>query len=434
MKGVLNYMHVIRHTVNYVKNCHKFGDFLKNFSIIFLLRGVSILFMSVISVIGGRSLSVDNFAKLNLIINMANFLVIPMIFGVNVSILKILPDTPKKDQPRILGIIVTCNLLLSITLMAFYGILTPFALYFFKISTLHWMIAIVFAALLNFSLLVDSVLRYEKKVHILGLAKIISSGFILILYIITIVFYKGGNVDSFLIYNTLGQGLFFLVMLFGFKIPKLAFSLKTVKKIYKYSFLNMSGWLVSSFLFSIDIYLLPRLTSYYDLGIYSVYQVTLKNYFNVFFHDIFAVVFLPAIIDLTNSKSETYKKIIKYSPLIFIVISLGSLVVSLITIKLFGKQYELNWLYVSLVSIGIGLYSIYSLLNSTLIIDGLKGAIISLTALLKSSILYIINIVIFTKFLGIKGTMLAFIINQLLLILLLIIDIKRKSITDTIMD
>lgn len=435
MKGASIYMYLIRQAVNYIKNSHMLRNFLKNFSIIFLLRGISIFFMSLIGVIGGRTLSVDNFARLNLIINIANLLVIPIIFGVNVSILKILPDTSKEDQPKVLGVIITCNLFLCITSIAFYGILTPFILYFFNISTFHWIIAIVLSVLLNFTLLVEAVLRYEKKVQILGLAKLISSIFIFTLYIVTIALYKAGNVDSFLIYNTLSQGLFFLIMLFQLKIPKPTFSIEIARKIYKYSFLNMLGWLISSFLFNFDIYLLPRLASYYDLGIYSVYQVTLKNFFNIFFHEIFAVVFLPAIVDLAVSKAEIYKRIIKYSPLAFIVVSLGSFVASFMIVKLYGKQYELNWLYISLVSIGIGLYGIYLLINSALIIDGVKGAIISLTVLLKSSPLYIFNIIAFSKLWGITGTMIAFIINQFILILWLIMDITRKSITtDTLTD
>jgi len=390
--------------------------FIKNLSVLFSFRSIGILFSVIVAIMGARLLNVSELGKYNLVINFSNLLVIPLAFGVNTTLLKILPENPENQRGTILGTVALCNMFLCCLITLIYLILLPYISFSLKLSNATCFFAIGTAIISNFCILAETLLKNQQCFITIGISKLVGALVVFLLYLFSLKYAYLISINNFLFYNIMGQLIIFLMMSIKTKTGKLRFTLSFAKSIYTYSSINMVSWLFTTSLYSIDIYILSYFTSYYEVGIYSVYQVMLRNFFSIFFNDIFAAVFVPTIVALDKTKVNLYKQATKVLPFVFIIISLGTAVLSCVLIYAYGNQYTLNPLYVLLVAIGIGLHGVYLGLNSILIIEGIVGAKISLSVLGKPFILLILITVLFTYYWGIVGTFLAFIVNQVILI------------------
>ena len=414
--------------INDTTSCKKdnfLQSFLKNFSLLFVLRAVSILLLAGIAILGGRYLSVEDFGKYNIINNLSNLLVIPIIFGMNTTLLKILPSASPSEKSTILGTVFISNLALTLLFtLVFLGI-TPICTAYFHLTFFQWIVVILLVILLNITLLAESILKSREKFFALGLAKILNASLIFVLFATAIFVNKNATLDKLLTYLLLGQALGTVLLVMSIGKIRFSFSMAEAKKMYRFNLVNMLSWFLTTFLINLDIYLLPFFVSEYELGIYSAYELTTKNYFNIFFYDILAAVLIPMLISSSFNPKKVYTKIIKILFLIFPVVTIGTMVVVILNLTLYGSQYALDTYYLILTALGIGGYSLYLLLSAVLIMDGYKGALLSFKVLIRSVPIFFGTILLLTYFFGIGGTMLSFFLDQLFLTLLLIHAVKK---------
>lgn len=390
-------------------------QFIKNFSVLFGCRSIGIVICLFTSILNGRTLTVEEMGQFNLIVSLSNVLVIPIVFGVNTSLLKILPETSVAKRKKMVGTVFTCNMLLCLGLVVVGWLGVPIVCHLLKITEYSWWLAITFAIVCNGCIVIETFLKTEEKFFCIGIAKVTGSLFLLGAYGVSLFYLHKANFYLFIIFNILSQVVILLITFLKLGHYKVVWDKEVASTIYKISFVYMLSWLLSTSLYHMDLYILSYFTNAYDVGIYSVYQVNIRNYFSIFYHDIFAAVFLPTIINRKVSKQWLYKQVFKWLPLIFLVLGLGTSVVVILLILAYGNQYAIVPIYVFFIAMGISFQGIYFLLNSLLVIDGMEGAKLALDVLAKPYLFLILIIIILTKYFGIIGTFISFMINQSIL-------------------
>jgi O-antigen/teichoic acid export membrane protein len=396
-------------------------NFLSNLGIVFVFRFATAVLSVVIMVLAARYLGVVAMGDIVMIQNIAYLITIPITLGINTSIIKYFPIS-ENGQEKLIGTVFVCNLILCAVWVLIFII---FGKAFSKVVNLSldkWMLSVILAVSINWSTVLESILRARKQFFRLSSIKVIGS-----LVYFGIVLFSLISARSFY-YIVLGfavnQGIFCILALKTIKMGKVRFSLETSKFIYRYGAINMVSSGLSTLLFTIDLFIVNHFYSGYEVGIYSVYQVNVKNFFNIMFHDIFAAVFLPTIVQM--DKVKIYKRIMSYIPFLLPLAILANAALCMVMLFMYGKNYPFKWIYLLLVSVGTGLHFIYWTFNSVFTVEGKKGAVLCLLVLGIPLPALIAACIFFTKNFGITGTMVSWLVTQVTLIAMFILIIKYK--------
>lgn len=399
-------------------------NFLSNLSTVFIFRMLSAVLNVIGLILAARKLGVIALGDISMIQSIAYFLIIPMVLGVHISIIKYLPEG-KGDalqEQQIIGSAVLCNgLLTGLFVLIFLKIAETISV-IAHISESQWILSVALAVAINFATMSETVLRAKNKFFLLSIAKLIGT---LAFFLIVVFCYFTANSFNFFIGALIVNFVIFTVIAWaGSGVFKLSFSLKTAKTLYRYGGITMVSISFSTILFSSDLFIVNYFCSKYDVGMYSVYQVNVRNFFNLLFHEVFAIVFLPAIAQL--DKSKVYTRILGMLKWLVPLAIVANAVLCIVLILLYGKDYPLNWTYVAIVSVSTGLHFIYWVFHSVFSVEGKKGAILCLLTLGIPMPLLLLLSVLFTQNLGILGTMIATLLMQLILIGTFVYIIKSR--------
>lgn len=393
---------------------------------LFVFRGLGVITNVVVTVLAGRTLSVETMGQFNLIFSLSNILVIPLVMGVNNSLLKILPDAGEKERKEILGTVISGNIVLCLAMSLLGVLVSPLMCKLLHIPAASWYLAICFAIVTNSCILAETVLKANEKFIKLGIARVAGSLFLLGTYLVCVLMFHNISLYKFVIFNILGQLVVFLVSIYKFGRIKLTFRREIAVSVLRVSIMYMFSWLLTTGLNYADVYIVSGMQSPYEVGIFSGYQVNVRNYFSVFFHDIFAAVMLPTLINHGVDKDKLIKIVLKFLPVVFAVLAGGTGVVILLLLFAFGNQYPVIWEYIFIESAGIAFQGIYYFFNSLLVTEGKAGARASLEILAKPFLFLIAIIVVCTKLFGLMGTFVAFTVNQAVLAVVIVLCYRRR--------
>lgn len=410
-------------------NNRAIASFFSNLGTVFIFRMVAAVLNIAGLILAARHLGVVALGDITLVQNIAYFLIIPMVFGIHLSTIKYYPahsDQPseadKLQEQQIIGTIAVCNTVLVILWTALYLSVTRAMNVFGHVSATEWTLSIIFAVALNFSMVSESVLRAKQKFFLLSVAKLIGT---CVFFIIVLACYtRLDTYPYFIIALIVSFVLFTLIALIGLRGSKFAFSKEMAGKLYRYGGVTMISLLFSNILFASDLFIVNYFCSSYDVGMYSVYQVNVKNFFNLLFHEVFAVVFLPTVAQL--DKGRVYSLIVRLIPLLLPVAIIGNVLLCVVLLFFYGKGYPLNWTYVGLVSVSTGFHFIYWIFHSVFSMEGKKGAMMCLTVLGIPLPLLIAVYLVLTKYNGIWGTMVANLVTQCVLLGTFVLLIRFK--------
>src|SRR4030042_6754111 len=72
-------------------------SFIKSFGLVSLGSSIATCFLFVTNMVAGRWLGPDEYGKYSMVIYLGNFFIIPMVMGINTSIIKHLASTQKEE-------------------------------------------------------------------------------------------------------------------------------------------------------------------------------------------------------------------------------------------------------------------------------------------------------------------------------------------------
>ncbi len=397
--------------------------FIENLGIVFIFRFTSAVLSVIGLVLAARYLGAVSVGKITLIQNTAYLLYIPMCFGINISIIKFLPDCNNEEESeRLLGSIGTWSLALTVISIILYWLLHSFINNALGFSSIQLLLTVIMAVTINYSMITEAVLRSRKRFLSLGVIKMVSSLIFFTFTLISSLVFK--NYLYFVYGMIINQVVVIIWSLKTIKIKKFRFSMETSKLAYKYGAINMVSGVLSYIMFNSDLYIVNHFCSAYDVGIYSLYQVNVKNFFNLMFHEIFAVVFLPTIVQMDTMK--IYKRIKSLIPIMLPIAIIANMALSICMILLYGRNYTINWIYVLLISVSLGFHFLYYVFNSVFTVEGKKGALLCMSVLgLPMPVLIFISIVL-TRSWGITGELISLLVTQVTLVGMFLFIIKFK--------
>ncbi|WP_024834248.1 oligosaccharide flippase family protein [Ruminiclostridium josui] len=397
--------------------------FIENLGIVFIFRFTSAVLSVIGLVLAARYLGAVSVGNVTLIQNTAYLLYIPMCFGINISVIKFLPDCKNEEETEILlGSIGVWSLVLTVISVIIYGLFHPAINKALGFSGIQLLLTVIMAVTINYSMITEAILRSRKQFLTLGIIKMVSS----------LIFFTFTLISSLVLKNYLYfvYGLIinqFVAIIWSLKtinIKKFRFSMDISKRAYKYGAINMVSGALSYIMFNSDLYIVNHFCSDYDVGIYSLYQVNVKNFFNLMFHEIFAVVFLPTIVRMDTMK--IYKRIKSLIPIMLPIAIIANMALSIFMLLLYGRDYKINWIYILLISVSLGFHFLYYVFNSVFTVEGKKGALLCMNVLgLPMPVLILISIVL-TRAWGITGELISLLITQLTLVGVFLFIIKFK--------
>ncbi|SHH43747.1 Membrane protein involved in the export of O-antigen and teichoic acid [Butyrivibrio fibrisolvens DSM 3071] len=399
--------------------------FVKNFLLLFAFRGISVLTNLVVTILAGRTLTVELMGEYNLVFTLANILVIPLIMGVNNTLLKVLPESSDDEKKEILGTVIIGNFMLCLGLSVIGYIITPIVCRFPNLTPESWYLAIALAIATNSCILADTILKVDEKFFRLGIAKIAGSIFMMAGYLVSILAFNKISIYVYIICNVLGQVLALLVSVYKLGAVKFIFRRDIAKDIFKIGVFYMFSWLLTTGLNTADICIISALRPEYESGIFSSYQSNIRIYFSVFYNDIFAAVMLPTLINHGVDIRRLVGNVFKFMPVILLILGAGTATLLVALLYAYGEQYPIIWGYIILEAAGIAFQGIYYFFSSLLVMEGETGARTSFEILGKPYVFLLLISFVCTKLFGLTGGFISFTANQAILAVLLVIRYRR---------
>lgn len=405
--------------------------FLRNFSIVFIFKILSLLLTLVVYIQCMRAFGIVVWADVALITSVAGILLIPLTFGLYNGIVKYVPISDEEESRTLMGTAFVGTLAISCGIAILFVIAGPFIEQFFGFSSTYWYWAIAVAMSINLYILSESFLRGQQRFFIIGSYKFYAS-IALLLATLVALHVLGARTPNVYLLSLIGYNLlFFFGAMWKSRIWPLTISIKAWRMLFSFGAFNMLSWLFSTILFTSDLLILARFGTKYDVGIYSVYQSNLRSLCTILFHDVFAVVFLPMIAAM--DKRQMVRILFRFSPLLFVVLGMGVGVLTTILVMLFGKTIPLEWLYVLLTAAGVAMNLVYLLLTSVFALDGIKATRLVFGALIVPLPFLLGMQVLFVEQWGVIGGMASVIMLNALLIIVFQLVIRSKypiSLTD----
>ena len=156
---------------------------LLNFCFIFSARGICMVLAFINNVLLAHVLSVEDVGQFNLVINLSNIIIIPLVFGVNTSALRVLPDYNHEEQNRIAWnvIIISCSLCLIVSVIAI--LIQKPVTKLLRLDSSLWYLAIILAIFTGLYIITETFLKSRESFKYIGIIKLVSGILIFSFYL-----------------------------------------------------------------------------------------------------------------------------------------------------------------------------------------------------------------------------------------------------------
>lgn len=400
---------------------------LKNISYVTAGTVIEAISWFLFNVLSGRYLGPDEYGKFILIQSVGMFLYLPMILGMGTGIIKYTSE--KMDFNR-QSIIITTS---YITVMFFSALCSCVYIKFsdklvdfFSVTQNILNLGIIFAIIYSFYIITTSTLQGIFQIKKYAILKSVYSLIILISFL-TFILCKTLTFESPVISMCAGYLITGSVILLSIQkyLKSQLFDFQWAKILTKYgifSFLSAVSYIVCT---NIDKILINRYLTVEAVGLFNAYYISSLKIMSMF-SGILVTVLFPLISGNEEKKSilKKYKSVVPY--IIILGIPLMSLT-QIITLKLYGDDFELNLRLVLFFSITAVLFSWYDIYGWIFNSMGINGAKLTMYGTVTIAVVDIILDIYLIPLFGLEGSIIATAISYCAG--LVVIHIKRPYAT-----
>ncbi|XID92347.1 oligosaccharide flippase family protein [Paenibacillaceae bacterium WGS1546] len=354
--------------------------FIRNLGVTFAFKAGALLVTLLVYIACVRELGVIAWGQAALIVSVANIVVIPLTFGLHNGVVRYAPVSNEEERRELMGTAFVANLVLSSMLAAVFVLSGPAVERAFGYPLSFWLTSVALGMSVNLYILTESFLRGQQRFYRMGLLKLLGSLAFLAGALVALYALEVRTIAAYLVPLIAHHLFFFVFSLHKCGLRPFRVSARAFWKMFSFGIFLMLNWLFSALLFTSDLFFVARFVSDYGLGVYSVYQNTIRGLCTVLFHDVFAVVFVPMIAGM--DKRAVDKLLVKYAVPIAAAVALGAACLTAALVLLYGKEFPLDWSYVGLTSAGIAMNMMYLLFTSVIALDGAKAARLTFAALI----------------------------------------------------
>ncbi len=377
-------------------------EFLRNLSFVSVGMLSSSVLIFLVHLVAARFLGAKIYGEFQVIYTIAQFILIPMLFGLNTAVIKYLStaktSTEKNDVKKV-GTLLFSGVAMTTIVISFVFESAWSRLFGVNLTIFREAIGLAFFAGLYF--FTRAILQGMQKMKFLaGLEFFYAVSLILVFGVF--IFWGNRNVQSIYIAFVIGYGLFALVVILRNKIltyliwPRKV-DWKISKKIIAYAKYAILGSISGILLSNVDKIVLTRVDSFVEVGLYSVYLTASTVFFGQLVAIFITVFFAQA--SAINNKQPMLRKINKILPSIFFITVLLSNIVIYIVFMIVGKKYHINFWYSLLFAINAGLLVVYQVKMWLLNSEGLNGVKKTIQGTLFAGMLnFVLNLIFIPRY------------------------------------
>lgn len=401
--------------------------FTKNLGwMIFGVFGSSLL-TALFSVLIGRFMGPTEYGKAQVIIGLSNFLLMPILLGINNAMVKYL--APEEDESKKSAIISSSLFYICVSSVFFSAVYFALAGFLAKIfhtqtTIIYWAIFYCVISIL-YAVLTDLLqgLHQFKKASIIQFA----TGF---LYVGLILFYmlvlEQKTFDAFimpLISRWVLLGLIILIIIKSY-IKISAFSLKELVKLIRYGLYSFLGSISSTIIANTDRLMLNYFHGSRVTGIFGAYATSV-NFLSGKFLEAFLAVFFPTA-SRTQNQPRVYQKIIKIYPFLFLPYLAALIAMTRFGMFIYGREFGFSWTITIIFSLNTAIYSLGAILIYLIAsISEKANRFASINTIIAAVLNAAINIFLIPKF-QITGALIATTISSIYIVTAAIFFFRKK--------
>jgi len=340
-------------------------DFLMNLSWSLFGGLLSAIVLFAVAILGGRFMGPLAYGKFSLILTYSQFLSMVVFLGLDIASVRATSGS-KKDQEKAENIssfswFIVCNAILVLTLLVIFR--NFFYSHFSLDPALLWLL-VLFMMMVAVKTALDLSIRGIMQFKVQSIGKLVEAGVIAILFAVFFFFFRQQNYHYY-VYAQLIGGAVLCAMYVKFLYPYLrSFKFSVLKAQFSYAKLFLLNSVLGAALASLDKVMVAKYLSVFELGIYAAYYGASVNIITQIIKMFNNVLFPHAA---SNEDKSFTKKLNKLIYLIALPLLLLVMVLTFAVVKLYGKEYNIDWRYITAFSI-LGLTTAFSSVYNSIVL------------------------------------------------------------------
>lgn len=325
-----------------------------------------------------RTLGPIEYGKANLVVNVAQFLMLPLLFGLTNSASRYLARETDSRKEITSAIFANFALLAAVLLPIFWLIRNPLTAWV-RLEQPLYVWAIAYAFIVGFSYIVQACLRglgEFKKYALLNIAaSVIFALSLTYVFAVRGDFSYAGFTASSLLRWLVFTGIAVSILSPLFQKPSLHWMKETMRFGAYHAFLYASALF---FIGMIDNVMLNYYRGTAAVGLYSAYFLVFTVFSGKILHPFIEVLY-PTVSALDDARALFRKTMLaakKLLPLLFAAV----MILIAVLFRFYGKAYPFSWGLAGLMSFNVVIYTLIGLLTAIIGSRGIAGARIVLAA------------------------------------------------------
>jgi len=358
---------------------HEMGEemrkFLGNLGISFFGGTISSLLLLAVSVLAGRFLGPADYGKYALYVALYSFLTIFLSFGLETTIVRLAANADKERRRRILSTYAIFFFANSIFWSFVFLVFSDLISKFFGLPTVFIVFALLFSMTNALAVTIENYLKLLNQFIFVNVVRVFQGIFLLFSIIALYFLFEGVfSLGWFVALNVFALILVLIVFLFETRSYfTLVFDKGILKELLSFSSVIFLGVISGYLIQNGTSILIDKFIGSRELGFYSAYY-TLSALATGQFIVLFSAVYFPAVAQ-AGDKSVIARKIDRIFPALGIGWFILSALVIFFGMKLYGREYSIDYMIVLFFS-AYSLFNLYGSLFGFIVISGGKQEIV----------------------------------------------------------
>ena len=358
---------------------HEMGEemrkFLGNLGISFFGGTISSLLLLAVSVLAGRFLGPADYGKYALYVALYSFLTIFLSFGLETTIVRLAANADKERRRRILSTYAIFFFANSIFWSFVFLVFSDLISKFFGLPTVFIVFALLFSMTNALAVTIENYLKLLNQFIFVNVVRVFQGIFLLFSIIALYFLFEGVfSLGWFVALNVFALILVLIVFLFETRSYfTLVFDKGILKELLSFSSVIFLGVISGYLIQNGTSILIDKFIGSRELGFYSAYY-TLSALATGQFIVLFSAVYFPAVAQ-AGDKSAIARKIDRIFPALGIGWFILSALVIFFGMKLYGREYSIDYMIVLFFS-AYSLFNLYGSLFGFIVISGGKQEIV----------------------------------------------------------
>lgn len=341
-----------------------FGTFGSHLAFSTIGIGVWSVVLFVTNIYAGRFLGPEEYGRYALTLSIASIMMIPMLFGLNTSMIKFGSGTIGKERSSVLATGTVLVVSLAVASSFVFWLVEPLVTEHWPIVGALWVWAIILALGLVMQYLADAFFRSLKAFQLQSMWLIIGAVTLLIALLALFFFAENHTFRAYVSATVISYGVLLIgaTILFVRHASFTDVSRPRALELGHFGFYAMFGSIVGTLIMNVDRLMIGSFLGESSVGVYMAYSIA-ATVIILKLTEVFLNVFFPTVSSMDRAqKAVLFVKMQRPLALTFIFLVFLTVISTVFTLFLFGEDYPIAPVLLGLFSVQAPLIAIASIL------------------------------------------------------------------------